>query len=65
MAAQTITPIALGLLLKIPTFNFGYLPVYALICAGVVLLIFMFVKSVKLNKTKISTGLEALGENDD
>ena len=65
MAAQTITPIALGLLLRNPTFNFGYLPVYALICAGVALLIFMFVKSVKLNKTKISTGLEALGENDD
>ncbi|MCQ3034752.1 MAG: MFS transporter [Bacilli bacterium] len=65
MAAQTITPVTLGLLLKNPTFNFGYLPVYALLCSGIALAIFMFVKSVKNLKTKFVKGLEALGADED
>lgn len=64
MAAQTITPCLLGLLLLAPGFDFSILPVYALICAATSLAIFMFVKNIKTNKTKIKTGIEALGGDD-
>lgn len=64
MAAQTITPIALGSLLLLPAFDFGYLPLYALICVIVSTVIFIFVKNVKVNKTKISKGLEAFDTDD-
>lgn len=65
MAAQTITPIALGLLLKVPTFSWEFLPIYALVCASISLAVFFFVKNVKSSKTKFTSGLEALGESDD
>lgn len=64
MAAQTITPVALGALLLLPNFNFGYLPVYALVCLIISFTVFFFVKSVKINKTKISKGLEAFDTDD-
>ena len=64
MAAQTITPCLLGLLLLAPGFNFSILPVYALICAATSLAIFMFVKNIKTSKTKIKTGIEAIGGDD-
>lgn len=64
MAAQTITPCLLGLLLLVPGFDFSILPVYALICAATSLAIFMFVKNIKTSKTKIKTGIEALGGDD-
>lgn len=64
MAAQTITPIALGTLLLHPDFNFGYLPVYAMCCLVVSLGVFLFVKSVRVDKTKISKGLEAFDTDD-
>lgn len=64
MAAQTITPIALGSLLLLPTFDFGYLPLYALVCVIISTVIFLFVKNVKVNKTKISKGLEAFDTDD-
>ena len=65
MAAQTITPIALGSLLLVPHFSWEYLPVYALICVVISLAVFFFVKNVKNHKTNFSKGLEALGESDD
>jgi len=65
MAAQTITPVALGSLLLVDGFNWGYLPVYAAACLVVAIVIFFFVKSVNANKVKNVTGLEALGEADD
>ena len=65
MAAQTITPIALGSLLLLPHFSWEFLPVYALVCVGASLIIFMFVKNVKNKKTNFSKGLDALGEADD
>ena len=64
MLAQTITPIALGALLLIPNFGFDLLPLYALACTVVSLVIFFFVKSVKLQKTQIKKGLEALDTDD-
>lgn len=64
MAAQTITPCMLGLLLLIPNFSFSILPVYALICASVALAIFVFVKNIKGDKTKIAKGFEALDVDD-
>ncbi len=64
MAAQTITPVLLGLLLLNPTFNFGYLPVYAGICLTISLAIFLFIPNVKTKKTKIAKGLEAFDQED-
>ncbi|MBR6410478.1 MAG: MFS transporter [Clostridia bacterium] len=64
MAAQTITPVALGVLLLHPELNFGYLPVYALICLVISLGVFLFVKNVKAKKVAITKGLEAF-DNDE
>ena len=61
MAAQTITPIALGTLLLADNINFSFLPVYASICLTVSTIIFIFVKNIKTNKTEIKTGLEGIG----
>jgi maltose/moltooligosaccharide transporter len=47
MAAQTITPCLLGLLLLSPKFGFNLLPLYALCCFVLSFVIFFFVKSIK------------------
>lgn len=60
MAAQTITPVALGALLLIPNISFAFLPVYASICLAASLAVFLFIKNVKTKKTQIKRGLEAL-----
>ncbi|MFA6829528.1 MAG: MFS transporter [Bacilli bacterium] len=49
MAAQTITPCLLGLLMLSPNFGFNLLPLYALICLTISFITFIFVKSVKKN----------------
>lgn len=64
MAAQTITPVALGSILLVPTFDFGVLPIYALICTGVALVIFIFIKNVKTVKTSFKKGLETMDQGD-
>lgn len=64
MAAQTITPVLLGLLLLNPSFNFGYLPVYAGFCLTISLAIFLFIPNVKTKKVKIAKGLEAFDQED-
>ena len=64
MAAQTITPVLLGLLLLIPGFDWRFLPVYGVACLIVSLAIFFFVKNVSINKTTIKRGLEALDAED-
>ena len=64
MAAQTITPIALGSLMLIDGLTFSFLPVYAFICVACSIVVFMFVKNVKINKVKISKGLEAFDQED-
>ena len=64
MLSQTITPIALGSLMLHPDLNFGFLPVYAFICLAISLVTFMFVKNVKINKVKVSKGLEAFDQED-
>ena len=60
MAAQTITPIALGSLLLVPNMTWQYLPVYGAICLFVSGVIFFFVKNVKTVKTSFKKGLEAM-----
>lgn len=65
MAAQTITPIALGTLLLVPSFDWDLLPVYASVCVAISLGIFFFVKNVASTKTKFTKGLAAIGEADD
>ncbi len=64
MAAQTVTPTLLGLLLLSENINWSFLPIYAIIATSISLAIFIFVKNVKTNKTEIKTGLEALGDED-
>lgn len=64
MAAQTITPIALGALLLHPNLDFAFLPVYSLICLTIAIIVFNFVANVKTHKVKIAKGLEALGSDD-
>ena len=65
MAAQTITPIALGTLLLHPDFSWQFLPIYAIVCSAASLVVFLFIKNVKSIKTKFSKGLDAIGEADD
>ncbi len=64
MAAQTITPVALGSLMLIESLDFGFLPIYALICLSCATGMFIFVKNVKINKVKVSKGLEAFDQED-
>lgn len=67
MAAQTITPVALGSLLFVLQTNdsWKYLPVYAVSCLAASLIAFAFVKNVKNKKTSFKVGLEGIGEGDD
>ncbi|MCR5333100.1 MAG: MFS transporter [Bacilli bacterium] len=65
MAAQTITPIALGTLLLSESFSWEFLPIYAIACVVASLIIFLFIKNVKSHKTTFKGGLEAIGEADD
>ena len=60
MAAQTVTPCLLGLLLLNENFSFRELPIYALSCAAAAAVIFLFVKNIKNDKTTIKKGIEAL-----
>lgn len=64
MAAQTITPIALGSLMLVEGINWGYLPVYAAICLVFSISIFAFLPNVKSKKTTFKKGLEALDQDD-
>lgn len=64
MAAQTITPIALGSLLMVPKFDWFLLPIYATICIAISGIVFLFVKNVKSTKTEFKKGLEALDQDD-
>lgn len=65
MAAQTVTPVALGALLLTKGFSWEYLPIYALACCLIALVVFFFVKNVKNVKTRFTKGLDALGEVDE
>jgi len=64
MAAQTITPIALGALMLSPDIDFAFLPEYALCCLLIALVIFMFVSNVTINKVSVARGLEAFDIDD-
>ena len=64
MAAQTITPTLVGLLLLSEGISWSFLPIYAIVATSISLIIFCFVKNVKTSKTKIKTGLEAIGDED-
>lgn len=65
MAAQTITPILLGLLVKFMPQGYFVLPYYAAIMIVGALLVFAFVKNAKVGKMGTSKGLAAFGEADD
>ena len=65
MAAQTVTPVLLGLVLN-ASGAWRALPVYASILSLLSFLVFTFlVKNIRTGKVKNSKGLEALGEADD
>ena len=63
MAAQTITSVLLGLLLKTIK-KWQILPFYALGFIILASLVFVFVANVKISKTKTVKGIEALGGDD-
>lgn len=63
MAAQTITPILLGALLLVPDFDWFLLPIYAGICIAISTVVFLFLKNVRLKKTKIMNGIESLDQD--
>lgn len=63
MSAQTITPVALGLVFRV-TRLWRALPVYAMILYASSLVVFTHrVKNIKVKKVEILHGLEALDEN--
>lgn len=64
MAAQTITPILLGLILLAPESTFGILPIYGLSCIAIALIIFIFIKNVKPIKVGFKKGLESMDDSD-
>ena len=64
MAAQTITPIVLGLLLLVDGINWTFMPIYAIVTTAISFAVFFFVKNVKSDKTEIKVGLEAIGDED-
>ena len=63
MAAQTVTPIALGSILLVPSFDFGILPYYAIGCVAISLIVFLLIKNVKSTKVGFKKGLEALDQD--
>lgn len=64
MAAQTVTPVLLGLIFM-KTGAWGALPVYSSVLAALSALVFiLLVKNIKAKKVAIATGLEAFGEDD-
>ena len=65
MAAQTITPIALGTLLLAPSFSWEFVPLYGLGCVSVAFVLFFFVKNIRTNKADVKVGLEGFGQADD
>lgn len=64
MAAQTITPIALGSFMLIDGIDYSFMPFYALGCLAISTIVFLFIKNVKTTKTDFKKGLEALGDDD-
>ena len=64
MAAQTVTPTLLGLLLLNENLDWWFLPIYAVVASVCALVVFMFVKNIKSTKTKFKKGLEAIGDDD-
>lgn len=64
MAAQTITPIALGSLLFIDSFDWNILPIYASICVVISLAVCLFIKSKKVDPNSVKKGLEAFDGDD-
>lgn len=64
MAAQTITPCLIGLLMLSDNFGFSQLPLYALCCVFGSIIIFMFVKNIKSEKIGEKKGFEAFDIDD-
>ncbi len=64
MAAQTITPILLGLLFNVTGVWF-MLPIYSTVMIAASLFVFVkFVENIKVNKVQNAKGLEAIGGDD-
>jgi maltose/moltooligosaccharide transporter len=69
MLAQSITPILLGLIFKAAVGTMSSeawkaLPIYAASMLAASVIVFMFVKNVKINKVATKKGLEALDDGD-
>ena len=64
MAAQTVTPVLLGLIF-VRTLAWGVLPVYSSVLTALSALVFIFlVKNIRIRKVATASGLEAFAEDD-
>jgi maltose/moltooligosaccharide transporter len=63
MTAQSLTPIVLGIILKV-TQVWWVIPIYSTCFIAISLTVFMFVKNIKAHKIENKKGLEALGGDD-
>jgi len=63
MAAQSITPIVMGLIFKI-TSAYWVMPIYSCVAMSAALIVFLFVKNVKANKVQNKKGLESLDQEE-
>ena len=64
MAAQTVTPILLGLLVKFVPAGYHVLPIYAAVLIAASLIVFLFVKNVKVGRLGTKKGIDAIGVDD-
>ena len=64
MAAQTITPILLGLLVKFMPQGYTVLPFYAAFMIAAALVVFAFVKNAKVGRLGTKSGLESMDVGD-
>ena len=64
MAAQTVTPVLLGLIF-VRTLAWGVLPVYSSVLIALSALVFLcLVKNIRIRKVATVSGLEAFAEDD-
>ncbi len=63
MLAQSLTPIALGALMRSPSFQYGVMFIYSTILFVVALIVFFFVKENRQKKITYKKGLEAFDQD--
>jgi MFS-type transporter involved in bile tolerance (Atg22 family) len=62
MAAQSLTPIVMGLIFKV-TGAYWVMPIYSCTAMAAALIVFLFVKNVRAKKVQNKKGLEGLDQD--